>query len=53
MVSIQRSSQKSYPLYFGLPAIAVFATLFLVPTITSFYYSLTNWNIHARTTEFI
>jgi raffinose/stachyose/melibiose transport system permease protein len=47
------SVKKSYPLYFALPALAIFATLFLAPTVTSFYYSLTNWNINARSTEFI
>ena len=48
-----RSVQRSYPLYLGVPALLVFATLFLTPTITSFYYSLTNWNIHARSIDFI
>ena len=36
-----------------MPAIAIFATLFLAPTVTSFYYSLTSWIINARFTEFI
>ena len=49
MVSIR----KTYPLYFALPALVVFATLFLAPTISSFYYSLTNWNINAPKVDFI
>ena len=34
---------NSYPYWFYLPAFAVFLVLFLIPTITSFYYSLTRW----------
>src|SRR4051812_8274493 len=37
------SGKSPYPYWFFLPSFAVFLVLFLVPTITSFYYSLTRW----------
>lgn len=48
------SSQRSrYPNWFLLPTILVFGFLFVVPTVTSFYYSLTDWNINRRVITFI
>lgn len=47
------AARKTYPAYFVLPAAAVFLLLFVTPTLTSFYYSLTDWNIHARVTSFV
>jgi raffinose/stachyose/melibiose transport system permease protein len=46
-----RHRTSSYPLWFYLPAGVIFLVLFIVPTITSFYFSLTRWNIF--TSEFI
>ena len=40
-----------YPYWFVLPAAVVFTVLFLVPTVTSFWFSLTRWDLF--TTEFI
>ena len=40
-----------YPLWFLLPAGAIYLTFFLVPTFASFYYSLTRWTLFD--TEFI
>jgi len=37
--------QAAYPLWFLLPAIVIFTVLFLVPTISSFYFSLTRWSL--------
>jgi raffinose/stachyose/melibiose transport system permease protein len=37
--------RSSYPHWFYLPAAIVYAVLFLVPTVTSFYFSLTRWSI--------
>lgn len=34
-----------YPYWFVLPAAAVFVTLFLVPTVASFWFSLTRWDL--------
>ncbi|MCK9547032.1 MAG: sugar ABC transporter permease [Sphaerochaeta sp.] len=48
------SSQRSrYPNWFLLPTILVFGFLFVIPTLTSFYYSLTDWNINRRVITFI
>ncbi len=39
-------TQKSpYPYWFVLPAAIVFTVLFLVPTIASFWFSLTRWDL--------
>jgi raffinose/stachyose/melibiose transport system permease protein len=35
----------AYPYWFYLPAFAVFFVFFLVPTATSFFYSLTRWTL--------
>jgi raffinose/stachyose/melibiose transport system permease protein len=40
-----------YPLWFYLPAAVIYAVLFLVPTLASFYFSLTRWTLFE--TEFI
>ncbi|HET7689809.1 MAG TPA: sugar ABC transporter permease [Nocardioidaceae bacterium] len=43
--SRSRGLQSHYPLWFYLPAGVVFAALFLVPTVVSFYFSLTRWTL--------
>jgi raffinose/stachyose/melibiose transport system permease protein len=40
-----------YPLWFYTPAAVIYAVLFLVPTVASFYFSLTRWTLFE--TEFI
>lgn len=40
-----------YPYWFVLPGAVVFVTLFLVPTVASFWFSLTRWDL--VTTEYI
>lgn len=48
------SNQRSrYPNWFLLPVILIFGFLFVIPTVTSFYYSLTDWNINRRVISFI
>jgi raffinose/stachyose/melibiose transport system permease protein len=37
--------QSHYPLWFFIPAGLIFAVLFLVPTVVSFYFSLTRWTL--------
>lgn len=37
--------RSPYPYWFVLPAAAVFVTLFLVPTVASFWFSLTRWDL--------
>jgi raffinose/stachyose/melibiose transport system permease protein len=50
VTSIQK---QNYPYWFILPAFAVFGLLFLVPTATGLYYSLTDWNINKTTINFV
>jgi raffinose/stachyose/melibiose transport system permease protein len=38
-------ASSAYPLWFYLPAFAVFFVFFLVPTATSFFFSLTRWTL--------
>jgi raffinose/stachyose/melibiose transport system permease protein len=41
-----RGARRSpYPYWFFLPALAVFFVFFLLPTFSSFYYSLTRWTL--------
>ena len=44
-------ARSAYPYWFYLPAGVIFCTLFVLPTFSSFYYSLTRWTLF--TTEFI
>ena len=37
--------KRSYPYAFFLPALLVFGAIFVVPTVLSFYYSLTRWTL--------
>lgn len=38
-------AKSAYPLWFYLPAAVVFGVFFLVPTVVSFYFSLTRWTL--------
>jgi raffinose/stachyose/melibiose transport system permease protein len=38
-------ARAAYPYWFYLPAFAIFLVFFLVPTATSFFYSLTRWTL--------
>jgi raffinose/stachyose/melibiose transport system permease protein len=40
-----RAKKSAYPYWFYLPAFAVFFVFFLLPTFSSFYYSLTRWTL--------
>lgn len=48
---MQMKRKSPYPYWFVLPAAVVFTALFLVPTIASFWFSLTRWDLY--TAEFI
>ena len=41
----RRMVERSYSRWFYLPAAIVFGTLFVVPTILAFYFSLTRWTL--------
>jgi raffinose/stachyose/melibiose transport system permease protein len=47
----QHVAASAYPHWFYLPAGIVFGLIFVVPTLLSFYFSLTRWTLF--TTEFI
>lgn len=48
-----RAKRSDYPYAFLIPALAIFGLLFLAPTLTGLYYSLTDWNINAREIRFV
>jgi ABC-type sugar transport system permease subunit len=50
VTNIQR---QNYPYWFLFPAFAVFGLLFLLPTGTGLYYSLTDWNINTTAIHFV
>jgi raffinose/stachyose/melibiose transport system permease protein len=43
--------RSPYPYWFVLPAAAIYAVLYLLPTVASFWFSLTRWDL--VTTTFI
>jgi raffinose/stachyose/melibiose transport system permease protein len=44
-MSVVARGKSPYPYWFYLPAFAVFFVFFLLPTFSSFYYSLTRWTL--------
>ena len=45
-VASRKGRKKSpYPYWFYLPAAVIFTVLFLVPTVASFFFSLTRWSL--------
>jgi raffinose/stachyose/melibiose transport system permease protein len=40
-----KTARSPYPYWFYLPALAIFLVLFLLPTLSSFYFSLTRWTL--------
>ncbi|MBY5410768.1 sugar ABC transporter permease [Rhizobium leguminosarum] len=46
-----RSRKSPYPLWFFIPAAIIYGVLFLVPTVSSLWFSLTRWDL--STAEFI
>jgi raffinose/stachyose/melibiose transport system permease protein len=52
MTETRRQTRKSpYPLWFFIPAAVIYGVLFLVPTVSSLWFSLTRWDL--TTAEFI
>jgi len=45
----RRKAASAYPYWFYIPAGVIFFTLFLLPTVSSFYYSLTRWTLFDST----
>jgi raffinose/stachyose/melibiose transport system permease protein len=48
---MKQRRNSHYPLWFYTPAAVIYTVLFLVPTVASFYFSLTRWTLFE--TEFI
>ena len=44
-----KARPSAYPYWFVLPAAVIFTTLFLVPTVASFWFSLTRWDLFDAT----
>ncbi|WP_248927026.1 carbohydrate ABC transporter permease [Paenibacillus hamazuiensis] len=42
-----------YPYYFVLPALLIYTLLSVTPKLMGFYYSMTDWNLHAKEIAFI
>ena len=42
---LSKQADGHYPLWFYIPAGVVFVVFFLVPTVVSFYFSLTRWTL--------
>src|SRR5262245_8399732 len=45
----RRTAHASYPNWFYLPAAIVYGVLFLVPTLASFFFSMTRWTLSQAT----
>ncbi|MEO2258620.1 sugar ABC transporter permease [Paenibacillus amylolyticus] len=45
--------RKMYPVWFVLPALVIFALLYVFPTLSGFYYSLTDWSPYKEQIRFI
>ncbi|MDR6436761.1 raffinose/stachyose/melibiose transport system permease protein [Paenarthrobacter nicotinovorans] len=45
----RRKGKSAYPYWFYLPAAVIYTALFLVPTVVSFFFSLTRWNLNEFT----
>jgi raffinose/stachyose/melibiose transport system permease protein len=45
----RRGTRPSYPNWFYLPAAIIYGLLFIVPTVASFFFSLTRWTLSEST----
>lgn len=45
----RRTTHASYPNWFYLPAAIIYGVLFLVPTVASFFFSMTRWTLSQAT----
>ena len=39
--------RKTFPLWFLVPSLLVFTVIFIIPTLTSFFFSMTVWDFHS------
>jgi len=47
--SLAKASLRNYPLWFTLPLGLIFVVLFVLPTLTSFYYAMQRWTLFDTT----
>jgi raffinose/stachyose/melibiose transport system permease protein len=54
-LSTKRKMRKSikYPIMFVVPALIVYVLFFVYPTISGFYYAMTDWNVSSREINFV
>lgn len=45
--------RKMYPLWLLLPVLLIYGALYIIPTLSGFYYSVTDWNIYKETIQFV
>lgn len=45
--------KSRYPLYFAMPALAVYLVFVIVPALTGIGYSFTDWNAYNKTVNFV
>lgn len=45
--------KRMYPMWLIVPALAIFAVLYLYPTFSGFYYSLTDWSPYKDQIQFV
>ncbi|MEX2460262.1 MAG: sugar ABC transporter permease [Paenibacillaceae bacterium] len=54
-LSTKRKMRKSikYPIMFVVPALLVYVLFFVYPTISGFYYAMTDWSVSSREINFV
>ncbi|WP_127493288.1 carbohydrate ABC transporter permease [Paenibacillus glycanilyticus] len=45
--------RRMYPLWLIVPALAIYAIMYVFPTLSGFYYSLTDWSPYKDTIKFV
>lgn len=45
MIINRKQLSKIYPMWLGLPAASIYTIFFILPIITAFFYSFTDWNL--------
>ncbi|GGD62234.1 carbohydrate ABC transporter permease [Paenibacillus nasutitermitis] len=45
--------RKMYPLWLLLPVLLIYGSLYIFPTLSGFYYSVTDWNIYKESIQFV
>ncbi|WP_181072738.1 MULTISPECIES: carbohydrate ABC transporter permease [unclassified Rathayibacter] len=51
--SADRAAARNHPLWFLIPAFAILAVFFLLPTVLNFFYAFTNWSAYNDSVDFV